>query len=190
MSEIILQIFNDIYIVYFRDLNGLLYFAFHLLIIGLLWLSLYYRYMRGPLHQWFQRFKFVSKKKTLDAYDKYSSRLKSEIARLKRRLSKDKSPQNITLSISSTTHAHSIGGIARISVKRGENSWAHFSLAWTVISVLAIEFNSIYSSMNPSSMSLGILILDLSAITYLCFFSGWFRNKVAQVVSFRNNTYE
>lgn len=56
-------------------------------------------------------------------------------------------------------------------------------LAWTVLSVFIIEANSLYNSQLVNNYSIAILIADLIAITYLCFISSWFRNKIIRIVN-------
>ncbi len=109
------------------------------------------------------------------------------IKKMKNRKLKPKSGSH-TIIVADSVMTTSIVGTARISVNRGEASWDYFALGWTVLSVFIIEANGLYNSQLTTNYSIGILIVDLCLITYLCFLSSWFRNKLMSIVVWRNRT--
>lgn len=96
--------------------------------------------------------------------------------------------KNQQVIIADSTLSVSVTGNARISVLRDEASWGYFSLAWTVVSVFIIEANGLYSTKLTEDYTILILVIDLAAVTYLCFLSSWFRGKIMQIVNIRNKT--
>lgn len=65
----------------------------------------------------------------------------------------------------------------KMSVKRGETSWAYFPVAYAIILTLTI---GIMSLVDIISWILRIVLIILFAILffYLCFFNNYFRNKI------------
>ncbi len=74
-----------------------------------------------------------------------------------------------------------------VKVRRGEGFMPHATLAWTIFSVLYIEINSQYKPIQGTSYSLLILVLNIVIITWLCFYSAWFRNRIAGVINHRTS---
>ena len=65
-------------------------------------------------------------------------------------------------------------------VKRGNESWSHFALAYGILSVIVIQVISI--SEFAKGYKVIITIVDLSIFLYLTFFNSWFRNKTIRFV--------
>ncbi len=61
-------------------------------------------------------------------------------------------------------------------VKRGETSWNYFSIAYGILSVIMVELVSATESINGYKTI--IILANLGMLLYLCYFSGWFRNKI------------
>lgn len=61
-------------------------------------------------------------------------------------------------------------------VKRGEQSWSYFPIAFGILSVVIIEVIGITDTLGNYQAIL--IIINLLILLYLCFFSGWFRNKL------------
>jgi hypothetical protein len=114
------------------------------------------------------------------------SSLKSTKARLINRLRRKSGHHQLI--VADSVMSMSMTGNARITVNRGEASWEYFGLGWAVLSVFIIEVNSLYNSPMINDFSILILVADLVAITYLCFVSSWFRNKIIWIVNLRNKT--
>ncbi|HYH74418.1 MAG TPA: hypothetical protein VD735_00495 [Candidatus Saccharimonadales bacterium] len=75
-----------------------------------------------------------------------------------------------------------------IQIKRGPLFWSYASLAWSAFSVLYIEVVSNYHRLDEASFTSLIAVIDLAVIFWLCFFSRWFRNKIAGFVAYRERT--
>lgn len=79
-----------------------------------------------------------------------------------------------------------IPGRPSVSIARGEKFFDYAGLFWTVLAVVYIELNSSYMSSHPQADGVSLLLLfDLAGITYLCFASSWFRNKIARIINLR-----
>ncbi|HHT9109745.1 MAG TPA: hypothetical protein ACFYDZ_01130 [Candidatus Brocadiaceae bacterium] len=74
------------------------------------------------------------------------------------------------------------------TVKRGKESWANFHLMYGLLAVVFVEV------INTTEIFKGfktiITLADLSALFYLCFFNGWFRNKTISIISASQNMEE
>lgn len=64
----------------------------------------------------------------------------------------------------------------KVSVKRGEKSWAHFFLAYGILLVIVTQVISL--SEFGKGYKVVITVVDLAALLYLAFFNSWFRNKM------------
>lgn len=73
-------------------------------------------------------------------------------------------------------------------VKRGQKSWDHFNLVYGILSVVVIQLISISEA--GTGYKVIISVLDLSALFYLNFFNGWFRNKIIGLVVASQNKEE
>ena len=67
------------------------------------------------------------------------------------------------------------------TVIRGDPSWNSLQLTYGIASVLIIQLISVSESFK--GFKVAISIVDLSALFYLFFYNGWFRNKVIGIVS-------
>lgn len=172
------------------DLSGLTfndcaYLLMHLAIVVSFLIGLYEQYAKVRLKQ------FVHSKK-LRLYSKgrkikvnVTRNFRNTASKIKRLFLKDKThhtikPDSIKLTLSST--------YAVVKIVRGKESWAYFGLAWTVLSVLVIEVNGLYARAEKWDFSILILLADIGIVTWLCFYSAWFRNIIIRVVNHRNNT--
>jgi len=70
-------------------------------------------------------------------------------------------------------------------VTRGEESWGYFAFAYSILSVIFIELVSVSSALN--NYKVFFILLNLSILLYLCFFSSWFRNKIVLIMSISKN---
>lgn len=71
-------------------------------------------------------------------------------------------------------------GSVSLTVKRGEESWKNFNLAYGVLAVVFLQaINTTEAWKGYKSI---ITIVDLSLLLYLCFFNAWFRNKTLGVI--------
>ena len=72
-------------------------------------------------------------------------------------------------------------GLGSLSVKRGEKSWNYFHLAYALLVVVFV------AAINTTEAWKGyktlVTIVDLALLLYLCFFNGWCRNKILDVIS-------
>jgi len=67
-----------------------------------------------------------------------------------------------------------------MSVKRGDESWSYFLFAYGVASVIITQ---VISSTSAFRNHKTIFVLsNLSALLYLCFFNGWFRNRILGLI--------
>jgi len=72
------------------------------------------------------------------------------------------------------------GGLTA-QVIRGKESLLKFEFAWGILSFVLIELINISSAF--SGYKLIFAALDVSLLFYLCFFNGWFRNKIIYLYS-------
>lgn len=77
-----------------------------------------------------------------------------------------------------------------VKITRGKAFWTYAALAWTILSVLYVEINGTYSPLQQTDFSTLPLLLNMGAITWLCFYSRWFRYKIARFVERRSSTAE
>jgi hypothetical protein len=71
------------------------------------------------------------------------------------------------------------------SVKRGEESWNHFYLAYGILSVVVTQIISI--SEFGKGYKVLITVVDLAILLYLAIFNSWFRNKtIGFIVASKN----
>ena len=68
-----------------------------------------------------------------------------------------------------------------VEVKRGVESWGYFYAMYGFLSVIFLEV--INTTEAYKGYKTFITIIDLSVLLYLCFFSGWFRNKIVGIFS-------
>lgn len=80
------------------------------------------------------------------------------------------------------------GGVSVKVMRNDETSWGHFTLAWTVLSVVYTTIVSMYDPIELSGHSIGIAVVDIVIITWLCFYSSWFTNKIIGVINKRIQT--
>ena len=71
-------------------------------------------------------------------------------------------------------------GSCSLTVKRGEESWKNFNLAYGVLAVVFLQ--AINATEAWRGYKTVVTIIDLSLLLYLCFFSGWCRNKILGVI--------
>ncbi len=64
----------------------------------------------------------------------------------------------------------------RASVIRGENSFLKFQFTWGVLSFAFIEWINLSSAFIGFKLFFGTI--DVLILMYLCFYNGWFQNKV------------
>ncbi|HAF21428.1 MAG TPA: hypothetical protein DCK93_00715 [Blastocatellia bacterium] len=69
---------------------------------------------------------------------------------------------------------------ATLSVKRGEESWNAFILAYGIASVVFTEVIGSTSAF-PNHKTI-LMVSNLGALLYLSFFNGWFRNRVLGLI--------
>ena len=67
------------------------------------------------------------------------------------------------------------------TVKRGEESWKKFNLAFGIASVVLMQI--INSANFLKGYKTIISIFDLSMLIYLAFFNSWFRNKTIWLIA-------
>jgi hypothetical protein len=67
------------------------------------------------------------------------------------------------------------------TVKRGEKSWNYFHFAYALLVVVFVE--AINTTEACKGYKTVVTILDLASLLYLCFFNGWFRNKIIRVIN-------
>lgn len=75
-----------------------------------------------------------------------------------------------------------------MAVKRGEESWGNFYLIYGLLAVMFVEVNSTAEALKGYKTI--ITMADLVALFYLCFFNGWFRNKIIGIISASKNMEE
>ena len=74
------------------------------------------------------------------------------------------------------------------TVKRGKESWTNFHIMYgllSVVFVLAINTTEVLKGFKTI-----ITLADLSILFYLCFFNGWFRNKIIGIINASQNMEE
>jgi hypothetical protein len=72
-------------------------------------------------------------------------------------------------------------GSVRAQVIRGKQSLLKFEFAWGILSFVIVELINISNAF--AGYKLIFAALDVSLLFYLCFFNGWFRNKVIYLYS-------
>lgn len=162
-------------------LNDVLFFIMQLLLIWCAFYSLYERHARARVRLGTARLT----KRSVATLQKGVLQLRKINTKLLNRRKGSKG--SVQLIVVDSIHSLSMSGNAMISVYRGEGSWEYFALAWTVLSVFVIEANGLYESTAVTGISIGVVVLDLLIITYLCFVSSWFRNKIIALVNLRNS---
>ena len=74
------------------------------------------------------------------------------------------------------------------SVRRCDESWNHFYLAYGILSVVVTQIISI--SKFGKGYKVLITVVDLAILLYLAFFNSWFRNKVIHFIVVSQNREE
>ncbi|TAK62768.1 hypothetical protein [Methylobacter sp.] len=74
------------------------------------------------------------------------------------------------------------------TVKRGKESWANFHLMYGLLAVVFAEV--INTTETLKGFKTIITLADLSVLFYLCFFNGWFRNKIMGIIIASQNMEE
>ncbi len=69
---------------------------------------------------------------------------------------------------------------ATLSVKRGDESWNAFILAYGIASIIFTEVIASTSAF-PNHKTI-LMVSNLGALLYLSFFNGWFRNRVLGLI--------
>lgn len=164
-------------------INDLMYFSLQALLIILAVYSLYAQYGKSRINNSWASTKRAIKKKRSELKAKLEARKIN-----KQNIRNKKQGKNIQLVVADSVMSLEMLGKANIQVIRGERDWEYFALAWTVLSVFIIESNSLYNSPVTENFSIAVMILDIFIVTYLCFLSAWFRNKVIAIVVWRNTT--
>ena len=67
------------------------------------------------------------------------------------------------------------------SVERGETGWSYLYIAYGVFSIILTQIISVSESFKGHKVA--IILADLTALIYLFFYNGWFRNKVIGLIS-------
>jgi hypothetical protein len=87
---------------------------------------------------------------------------------------------------SETTGVGSVSSAsATLSVKRGDISWGYLAAVYGGFSAVVFAIPLAVESAKPYRIILSVL--NLSAALYLCFFNGWFRNKVIGLIGRTRN---
>lgn len=73
------------------------------------------------------------------------------------------------------------GGGVIAEVKRGDTSWSYFHIAYGFLSIIFLEIINTTEAFKGHKTL--VIIIDLSMLTYLCFFSSWFRGNIVMVMS-------
>lgn len=68
-----------------------------------------------------------------------------------------------------------------IKVKRGELSWAYFPIAYGILLTISIGMITVLNACYIWKILL--IVADSYILFKLCFFSGWFRNKIVGIFS-------
>jgi hypothetical protein len=72
-----------------------------------------------------------------------------------------------------------------LSVKRGDVSWGYLATVYGGFSAVVFAIPLAVESAKPYRIVLSVL--NLAAALYLCFFNGWFRNKVIGMIGRARN---
>jgi len=67
------------------------------------------------------------------------------------------------------------------TVKRGKESWSYFYLTYGIASVIMMQIISVSDSLK--NYKVVISVVNLGLLLYMCFFNGWFRNKIVGIIS-------
>lgn len=67
-----------------------------------------------------------------------------------------------------------------LALKRGSESWQNLAFTYGVLSIILIELINSVDFVNDYKTIL--ILLNLSALLYLCFYNDWFRNKVVGII--------
>lgn len=65
-----------------------------------------------------------------------------------------------------------------ITVKRGPESWSYFSIAFAILSLIVSQIVAVANVKYIENHKVLISIIDSLALIYLCYFNGWFRNRI------------
>lgn len=159
----------------------------HLVLFGWFFYGLYHQYARARFHGWIGR--SIRKLRTASTtFKSWIFRKGGKLIAFVRKLrpTKPGTTQYVhMLSINSTAY---VNEDIKVQLKRDESSWAYFSLAWTVLSVLYIAIDAAYHRVADTTFSTPIIVIDVAILTWLCFYCGWFRNHIARIVNHRNAT--
>lgn len=74
------------------------------------------------------------------------------------------------------------------SVRRGDHSWSSFPIGFALMSIFAVAIVSHSTWIDGYQSS--VIVVDLAAIFYLCFFNGWFRNLIIKIAGNSKNMWE
>ncbi len=69
---------------------------------------------------------------------------------------------------------------ADLQVRRGEESWAQFSLMHGLLSVLVIQVDASAAALKDHKAF--FMLANLISLFYLCYFNTWFRNKTLNLI--------
>jgi|GEM_PF-6598459 len=72
-------------------------------------------------------------------------------------------------------------GNVGFKIKRGEVSWAYFPLAYSILLTISIGIISVLEICYIYKILL--IMVDSVVLFKLCFFNGWFRNKIVGLFS-------
>jgi hypothetical protein len=75
---------------------------------------------------------------------------------------------------------HGNGGVS-VTVQRGPQSWSYFYYTYGALAVILLELINTTEAFRGHKTL--ITVADLSLLVYMCFFNGWFRNKIVSFVS-------
>jgi hypothetical protein len=176
------------WMVFDATLNDLLYIFFHVALAGIFLYGVYDQKLRRT---------FRNKVRTLGRRLKNTTktlavRFRDTAVRLATRVQRWLWPPvpgaSYTAHVKPIHMKVGVSGEIGVKVTRGEQSWTYFGLAFTVLSVLYIEINNNYHRLADSSYSIAILTADVAVLFWLCFYCGWFRNKIIGIAVHRNKT--
>lgn len=165
------------------NINDLVFFGLQAFMIWLALYSLYAKYLRARIKNTIH---YLSRKAKARLAEQKARARARKVQKLNERFKK--TGTHTQLIVADSVVSREQFGNARIVVTRGEKDWEYFALAWTVLSVFIIESNSLYNSVATANISIAVMVLDIFVVTYLCFISGWFRNKVIAIAVWRNKT--
>lgn len=68
-----------------------------------------------------------------------------------------------------------------LTVRRGKESWYNFRLMYAMLVLIFVEVNNTSEALKGHKTL--ITLLDIAALSYLCYFNNWFRNKTLAAIN-------